>query len=316
MEQNEIEAFMAVAEVLHFGQASERLGLSTSRVSHLIRRFERRLGVELFERTSRRVRLTSQGERLLGELKPAYARINSVFAELRQSAGLGSVILRAGFATTLPNDVVTEFVDAVEQRRPGWKVVRSSHPAADVFAWAGDQGWPVDVFVTWMPADTAAVPDDDFWVGPVIMNVPRAVAVAADDPLATRSVIQIEELVDHEVFAPKLPVWYSDEWVPPVLPCGREMRRVRLGTNFVEEILYVVAKRGMVHMTVVSMLDSIRAPGVVVIPLTGLPPLALRAVARAGSSDEKPRTFAEIMADHGRSAGWLAGPPGFAPSRS
>ena len=61
LERHEIEAFVTLAEELHFGRTAERLHVSTARVSQAIKRMELRVGVPLFERTSRRVELTEAG---------------------------------------------------------------------------------------------------------------------------------------------------------------------------------------------------------------------------------------------------------------
>lgn len=75
MELRDIEIFLALAEELHFGRTAERLHITPSRVSHVIKKQERRIGAPLFERTSRTVRLTVVGERLYQTLRPAYQRI-------------------------------------------------------------------------------------------------------------------------------------------------------------------------------------------------------------------------------------------------
>jgi DNA-binding transcriptional LysR family regulator len=59
--------FVAVAETEHVGRAAARLGVSQSPLSRQLRQFESRLGVSLFVRESRRIRLSDAGERLLPE---------------------------------------------------------------------------------------------------------------------------------------------------------------------------------------------------------------------------------------------------------
>lgn len=57
-----VSAFIAVSELLNFGAAAERLGMSRATVSAQVAELERRLGVRLFQRSTRHVRLTEAGE--------------------------------------------------------------------------------------------------------------------------------------------------------------------------------------------------------------------------------------------------------------
>ena len=83
--------FVAVAEELHFGRAAERLGLSQPPLSEQIRRLEVSLGTELFQRTQRRVALTSSGRVLYEEAIKLIAhaqRVGAVMTAARSgSAG-------------------------------------------------------------------------------------------------------------------------------------------------------------------------------------------------------------------------------------
>lgn len=62
---NDLALFTAVASHLSFSAAAEQLGIPLSRVSRRIAELEDHLGAKLFERTTRQVRLTEEGRRLL-----------------------------------------------------------------------------------------------------------------------------------------------------------------------------------------------------------------------------------------------------------
>ena len=68
--------FVAVAEERHFGRAAARLHMSAPPLSQRIRELEAELGLALFERSSRSVKLTVAGERLLGDARAALAAVD------------------------------------------------------------------------------------------------------------------------------------------------------------------------------------------------------------------------------------------------
>jgi len=68
-ELTHLRCFVVLAEELHFGRAAERLHMTQSPLSRQIQVLERILGVELFNRTSRRVTLTLAGETFLHEAR-------------------------------------------------------------------------------------------------------------------------------------------------------------------------------------------------------------------------------------------------------
>jgi DNA-binding transcriptional LysR family regulator len=131
MELRQLHYFLTVAEELHFGRAAERLHIVQSAVSQQIRRLERDLGMDLFDRTTRTVRLTEAGKTLLPhsrQLLATAAKARTAIDELRAehaatvrlgtSVGLGSrlEIILAEFAR-LSGNATLELVTAETDER-------------------------------------------------------------------------------------------------------------------------------------------------------------------------------------------------------
>lgn len=86
--------FVTVAEEKGFSNAAVKLGISPSAVSQSIRGLEERLGLVLFNRTTRSVSLTEMGERYLERVHPALEQLNSASQELGREANLPAGLLR------------------------------------------------------------------------------------------------------------------------------------------------------------------------------------------------------------------------------
>src|ERR1700704_478777 len=76
LQLTELTAFVAVAEQLSFTKAAVQVGVAVATMSQTIRSLEERLGVRLFNRTTRSVALTEAGDRLLLEIQPIIAGID------------------------------------------------------------------------------------------------------------------------------------------------------------------------------------------------------------------------------------------------
>ncbi len=85
----QLRAFIAVAEAEHFTRAAERLDLSQSSVSTLVRELETNLGLRLFDRHTRMLRLTHAGAEILPLARKAMADLDSVIGSSSQLRTLG-----------------------------------------------------------------------------------------------------------------------------------------------------------------------------------------------------------------------------------
>jgi DNA-binding transcriptional LysR family regulator len=191
MDMQQVEAFLAVADELHFGQAADRVVLSRPRVSRLIASLEREIGGTLFDRTSRRVRLTPLGARFRDRLRPGYAQLQAALAGARAEASRASGTLRVGITVTTGGEAVTRLVAAFQDAHPGCEVILQEVGIGDPYTpLRRDE---IDVLVNWL-----AVDEPDLTAGPVIDTCARALAVSRDHPLAARPPASAESLADFE----------------------------------------------------------------------------------------------------------------------
>lgn len=111
---NELTAFAAVAEQGSFTRAAAQVGIALPTMSQTIRNLEQRLGVRLFNRTTRSVALTEAGERLLAEVRPVLEGLDNVLESVNsfRSKPMGTLRLAASrpFATLLLAPLIQPFL--------------------------------------------------------------------------------------------------------------------------------------------------------------------------------------------------------------
>ncbi len=82
----DLQTFLAVAELGSFSQAASRLNLSQPSISNRVRRLEEKLLVRLLQRTTRRVELTPQGRRLYVQASETLRSLRGLFQEFSGEA--------------------------------------------------------------------------------------------------------------------------------------------------------------------------------------------------------------------------------------
>lgn len=122
MDVRHLSVFVAVAQEMSFTRAADRLLLAQSAVSTTVRELERELGVELFDRSHRQIRLTGAGEELLARSRDVLERMR----DLASAVGAAGTELRGTVTMGLMTGV--DLVDV--PRLLG--VYHARHPSAIV----------------------------------------------------------------------------------------------------------------------------------------------------------------------------------------
>lgn len=132
MELRYLTAFIAVAEELHFGRAAQRLQMAQPPLSQQIQRLEKELGVQLFERSTRSVRLTSAGRSFLEPARTVLADLDLAQRAAR-AAGRGEYgRVTVGFAGASSHESLPLLTRALSASHPGIELVLEGQTYANV----------------------------------------------------------------------------------------------------------------------------------------------------------------------------------------
>lgn len=233
MERRDIEIFLALADELHFGNAAERLHVSTARVSQTIKKLERRMGAALFERTSRRVALTPIGRRLEKDLRPAYEQIlEGIDRAIAAGRGIDGV-LRVGFIGTAVGGLLHQVAATFHARHSACEVQVMEARYSDFL----DLLRADELDLILVPVKVA---EPDIAASPVLFREPSVLAVSARHSFAKRTSVSLEDLARDKVLRPRsLPDYMDESLVPRRTPSGRPIER---GPEFstVQEMLSLI----------------------------------------------------------------------------
>lgn len=121
MELRHLRYLVAVAEELHFGRAALRLNISQPPLSQQIRQLEEELGVVLFLRSKREVRLTEAGKRVVDEAYQVLGQIDH-FRKVAAQAGVGEIGHLSVGVPGGANEILVQTLRLLLRQSPGVRI--------------------------------------------------------------------------------------------------------------------------------------------------------------------------------------------------
>ncbi|MEN8716188.1 MAG: LysR substrate-binding domain-containing protein [Verrucomicrobiales bacterium] len=118
----ELECFLAVAEELSFTRAAERLHLAQPPLSRHIRQLEEKLGVELFQRSRRKVSITAAGKAFREEAQEILARIRRAGDAAKRAAAGETEHLHIGFVSAVLSKELVELFCRFRNAHPNTRL--------------------------------------------------------------------------------------------------------------------------------------------------------------------------------------------------
>lgn len=184
-----MRTFAAVAHELNYGRAASALHISQPAVSQQIAQLERDVGVVLFERSRRGVRLTPAGQAFLPLCEQTLSSAHASVRAARNAQSSDQGIVRVAFAGAPSAPVVSALARSVRERFPGIELqIHASLTSSQVMdRLAADE---LDLGFT---ADSRSVPG----VATRLVSADQLdLAVAIDHPLASHSSARLAELAE------------------------------------------------------------------------------------------------------------------------
>lgn len=182
----QLRYFAALADVLHFRKAAERCHVTQPALTTQIQALEATLGVQLVERTRRRVVLTPVGVEIDRRARDVLRRCDEIVEYARQQGDPLSGPLRFGVIPTIGPYVLPWLVPRVRERFPRLKLYLREDKTADLVAHL--RSGKIDLALLALPVAADDLEDLALFDDPFVLAVPAA------HPFAARTIVRPDHL--------------------------------------------------------------------------------------------------------------------------
>ncbi|NSC19805.1 LysR family transcriptional regulator [Streptomyces albus subsp. chlorinus] len=288
MELRQLAYAVAVAETGSFTRAAHRCFVVQSSLSDQIARLEKELGVRLFERTSRRVRVTPAGEGFLGPAREALAAAERARGEAVASGSEIRGRLVVGTLSPLLAVDLPGLLATYRERHPQVRVTLHARLVRDLLQQVHDHTCDI-AFV-----DTGPGGLPRGLSGRVLAHDDLVAIVPHGHPLAGAAHVTLSRLAEEEMVDMPLGSGIRRH-TDAAFAAARVTRTVSFEADSMPLLEQLVARR--LGIGLVPAATAARMTGVTAVAATGVPPRTVRAVWLTATTSPAARAFLRLLAE-------------------
>ena len=243
MEIKDMRAFYAIVEEGNISHAALRLDIAQPALSRQMKRLEERLGTRLFERGSRRIRLTDAGQVLYNRVEHILGLVDGAVREITEIGSGVSGTVRLGTITTSGAMLLPELIMKFHER----------YPQVDFQIWEADgarilellDNRVIEIGITRTQVDAKAYETIVLPHEPLVVVINREKDCGSEE-----DVIRLGELRDEPII---IPLRWQSTFVANCRKQGFEPDIVCVSDSIVQDLLLVKMGMGAAIMPISSM---------------------------------------------------------------
>ncbi|MBE8954835.1 MAG: LysR family transcriptional regulator [Quinella sp. 2Q5] len=230
----DMRAFFAIVEEGNISHAAQRLGIAQPALSRQMKHLEENLGVKLFERGSRRIRLTEAGQVLYNRVESILGMVDGTVREITEIGSGTKGTIRIGTITTsgamiLP-DLIAEF--------------RKTYPDVTFEIWEAEGARIIELLDNRIIeiAITRTQVDNTNYDLLVLPNEPLVMVMNSQNVCGTGDTIRLAQLKDKPLI---IPLRWKSNFIAACKKLGFDPNIICVSDSIVQDLLMVKMNLGM-----------------------------------------------------------------------
>jgi LysR family hydrogen peroxide-inducible transcriptional activator len=191
MNLRDLEYILALAETGHFGDAAGRCGVTQPTLSTQIARLEAELGVQIFERATGRVLVTSRGSAVVAQAGVVLDEVRHLRETARAASDFLTGRVTLGIIPTAGTYLLAQVLPLLRQRHPRLQLYIREEMTSSLLERLRHAH--IDAAVLSRPIEDASIQSEPIYIEPFVAALPM------EHPLARQSTVDVDQLAGERI---------------------------------------------------------------------------------------------------------------------